>query len=309
MVGAGVGGLTATALLAKRGLKVLLIEQHYIPGGCTTAIRRKGINFDVGSELLYGWGERGYNIHRFVMNELEEEIDMIPHEFVYRMFILGKELTFWRDFDRFFSELANLFPNQKNELRAMFEEFYQIFNSIIKEDMMPMPPTEVPMKESLKTFLENPLGMLKIGLLMFKNSKQLVGKYITDPQVINFLDIITATFTSCDLAETPAVLSATMFVDNHKGGACYASGSPQMLPNKLERSIERYGGQILYRHLVDEILISKGKAYGVRLAEGTEIMADRVVSNATVWNLYRKLVKPEHIRPRRMKWAQDFDPT
>ncbi|MCP4629193.1 MAG: FAD-dependent oxidoreductase, partial [bacterium] len=40
VVGAGIGGMTTAAFLAKRGLKVLIIEQHYIPGGCCTAIRR-----------------------------------------------------------------------------------------------------------------------------------------------------------------------------------------------------------------------------------------------------------------------------
>jgi len=93
------------------------------------------------------------------------------------------------------------------------------------------------------------------------------------------------------------------------GGACYPSGSPQMLPNKLEKAIERYGGQVVYRQKVEEILIWQEKAYGVRLQDGTEVMADRVVSNATIWNLYGKLVKPRHIKPRRMKWAQGFEPT
>ena len=50
VVGAGIGGLTAAALLAKRGLKVLLLEQHYIPGGVCTAIRRKDIAMDVGGQ-------------------------------------------------------------------------------------------------------------------------------------------------------------------------------------------------------------------------------------------------------------------
>ena len=56
-IGAGIGGLTAGALLASRGLDVLVVEQHYIPGGCVTAIRRKDTALDVGAAILYGWGE------------------------------------------------------------------------------------------------------------------------------------------------------------------------------------------------------------------------------------------------------------
>jgi len=92
VVGAGNGGLTTAALLAKRGLKVLVVEQHYIPGGCVTAIRRHDTAMDVGAAILFGWGTEGLNPHRFVMNELEEEIDMIPHESVMRMHLMGKKV-------------------------------------------------------------------------------------------------------------------------------------------------------------------------------------------------------------------------
>ena len=48
VVVSGTGGLTAAAMLANRGIRVLVIEQHYIPGGCCTCIRRKDMTFDVG---------------------------------------------------------------------------------------------------------------------------------------------------------------------------------------------------------------------------------------------------------------------
>jgi len=48
IIGAGLGGLVAGAKLAKEGKKVLLIEQHYIPGGCATNFKRVGSNMDVG---------------------------------------------------------------------------------------------------------------------------------------------------------------------------------------------------------------------------------------------------------------------
>lgn len=82
-----------------------------------------------------------------------------------------------------------------------------------------------------------------------------------------------------------------------------------MLPNKIEKAFERLGGQALYRTLVDEILIHDGQARGVRLIDGTEIAAGCVVANTTVWNLYGKLVRPEHIKPGRLAWAQNLVPT
>lgn len=48
MIGSGVGGLTAAALLAKAGKRVLVLEQHDQAGGCTHTFHIKGFEFDVG---------------------------------------------------------------------------------------------------------------------------------------------------------------------------------------------------------------------------------------------------------------------
>jgi len=309
VVGAGIGGLTAAALLAKRGLRTLVIEQHYLPGGACTSMRRRDITFDVGVAMMFGFGEKGFNPHRFIMNEIEEEIDVIPHECLYRMNLMGRDLTFWRDFERFFRELVALFPHQETELRRLYDYFYRIYEDMILQNEIVVPPTEMPFKETLGNFLKNPRGMLRVLPLFFKNTESIVKRFVTDPEVLAFFNMLTCTYCYCDARETPAMLSGALFCDNHEGGAYYPAGSPQMLSNKLEKAIEKHGGQMLYRRLVDEILIRDGKARGVRLADGTEIRADRVVANATVWNLYGGLVRPRHIRAKRLEWARRQVPT
>jgi prolycopene isomerase len=171
------------------------------------------------------------------------------------------------------------------------------------------PPTEMPPEENLRCFLRNPLGVLRLARMMFTSAKQVITRFVTDPEVLGYFDKLTSTYCYCTVAETPTILAATMFIDNHEGGGYYPVGSPQMLSNKLERAFERYGGQALYRRMAHEILIADGLAHGVRLADGLEIAAERVVANATVWDLYVKLVKPEHIKPERIQWAQALAPT
>ena len=309
VVGAGIGGLTAAALLAKKGLQVLLIEQHYMPGGCCGAIRRQGVTLDVGATVLYGFGERGYNVHRFVMNELEEEIDMIPREAIYHMHVEDYSIIFWRQFDLFFQQLVDLFPDQEKELKRFYDDLFGLYEGSILKHETVVPPTEMPPVETLRRILTNPVGMMRMLPLMSKSARSLFKRFFTDRKIVDFFDMLTRTFSYVDADECPAILSVTMFADNHIGGAYYPAGSPQMLSNKLEKAVERYGGEILYRHLVDEILITDGTAVGVRLADGTEIRADRVVSDATVWNLYGKLVRPRHIAPKRMQWAQRLVPS
>ena len=139
--------------------------------------------------------------------------------------------------------------------------------------------------------------------------KDLLDRYFHTPEIVHFFDKLCSAYAYTTAEETPAVLAATMFLDNHIGGVYYPAGGAQMLPNTIEKAFERDGGQALYHHLVDEILIRGGRAYGVRLSDGEEILADRVIANATVWNLYGKLVRPEHIPPERLAWAQSLVPT
>ncbi len=309
VVGAGNGGLTSAALLAKRGLKVLVVEQHYIPGGCITAIRRNDTAMDVGAAILYGWGEKGYNPHRFVMNELEEEIDMIRHESIWRMHLLGSHVTVWHDKERFLNELTDLFPHQDKEIRTLYAEFEDFYEAMVMSNDLMMPPTEVAPLDGLKTLMKNPKGIMKVLNFLIHNEEDIINKHINDPKVLCFFDFITGLFTQCNTTESPALLGATMFIDNHVGGACYPSGSPQMLPNKLEKAIEKNGGKVIYRELVDEILIYKKKAYGIRLKDGTEIMADKIISNADIYHLYGNLIKARNIKPKKMEWAQSMDPS
>src|SRR4030042_1912235 len=65
IIGAGIGGLVCGCYLAKAGLKVLIVEQHYKPGGYCTSFKRKGYTFDVGVHYLGSCREKDgviYNI-------------------------------------------------------------------------------------------------------------------------------------------------------------------------------------------------------------------------------------------------------
>ncbi len=309
VVGAGIGGITAGALLAKKGLSVLVVEQHYLPGGACTSIKRNDVALDAGAALLFGWADDYRTPHVFVMNELEEEIDMIPHEAIYRMHFPGdRSVTFWKDWDKYWKELVAAFPGREKQLKGFYDECFKIYDMMTKNPV-PYSPDGMPLSQGLKMLLKNPITTIKLMKIMNESLKEVFEKYITDPEIEGFFDLLIASCYCTELKETPLMLAAAVIINTHTEGAFYPAGSPQQLPNLIEKGLEKHGGQVLYRQLVDEIILENNKAKGIKLANGTVINADRVVSDATIWQLYGKLIKEKHIKPESMKWAQSFEPT
>ena len=309
VVGAGLGGMTAASLIAKRGLSVLMIDQQSKPGGSCTSFRRNGVTYDVGTAMLYGFGERGFKPFRFLMNELEEPVEVVAHATLARMTFEGQPITFWPDVERFLKELDRLFPQEKESLRAFYSDLYKMYENIVIKNEVIVPPSEFSPRQGLRRLMSGPLQMIKMQKLLTTSVRELLNQYFQTEEIIHFFDKLCSAYCYTTADETPAVLAATMFIDNHIGGVYYPAGGAQMLPNKIEKAFERMGGQCLYQTLVDEILIRDGQAYGVRLQDGVEINASYIVANATVWNLYGKLVRPEHIKPERLTWAQNLVPT
>jgi len=309
VVGAGLGGMTAASLLAKRGLSVLMIDQQNKPGGACTSFKREDHVFDVGAAMLYGFGEKGFRPFRSLINELEEPIDVLAHVTLARMTFEGHEIIFWPDIDRFLEELFPLFPEEKNSLRVFYADLYKLYENIVIKNEIISPPSEFSPRQGLRRLMSAPFTILRMQKLLSTSTKDLLNKYFHTPEIFNFFDKLCSAYSYTTAEETPAVMAATMFIDNHIGGVYFPAGGAQMLPNTIEKAFERYGGHALYRQLVDEILIQNSEAYGVRLQNGTEILAERIVANATVWNIYGKLIRPENIDSHRLKWAQSLVPT
>lgn len=83
VIGSGLSGLTAASLLAKQGLHVLVAEHADRPGGSCGIFKRENAIFDQGAAMLYGFGEHGFNAHRFLFNCLEEPFTVVKHELLY----------------------------------------------------------------------------------------------------------------------------------------------------------------------------------------------------------------------------------
>ena len=87
--------------------------------------------------------------------------------------------------------------------------------------------------------------------------------------------------------------------DSPKGGV-------GKIAQKLVEGLEKNGGEIQYKARVKNIIIENRKAVGVELTNGQIYRGRRIISNATRWDTFGKLVPQENIPPREMKWRSNY---
>jgi len=309
VIGGGLSGLTAASLLAKRGLSVAVVEKSDQPGGSCGVFRRGETTFDQGSAMLYGFGERGFNAHRFVFNCLEEPFDVLKHDLLYVVNYEGERVRFYPDVERFSEELARVFPSQREAIARFYRDMTKLYQHVMVERPSYTTADETDPKDGLSGMLRHPVSYIRFLSYLDRSAKSLLQQYFTDPAIYNFFDKLTSTYCYATVEEAPAVLAAVMFVDNHVGGSWYPAGSTLFLPGKLEKAIEEHGGDMYLCHEATKILFADGKPSGVRLDDGTELSAGDIVYSGTVWNLYEKLLDPAYTMPERRAWAKRQVPT
>ncbi|MDD2428467.1 MAG: FAD-dependent oxidoreductase [Eubacteriales bacterium] len=309
VIGGGLAGLTAASLLAKRHLKVAVIEKSYNPGGSCGVFKRGHVTFDQGSAMLYGFGEKGFNAHRFVFNCLEEPIDIIRHDLLYCVNYEGKRIRFWPDVEKFADELAQVFPQERDNIRRFYRDMLRMYQHVMVETPSYTSADETDGKAALKSMLKHPVSYVRFLGYLNKSAKSLLEQYFGDPEIFKFFDKLTSTYCYATVEEAPAVLAAVMFVDNHVGGSYYPAGSTLFLPGKLEKVIEENGGDMLLEREAVSLIFEGGKPAGVRLLCGDEVKAPIIIYSGTVWNLYDKLIDPKYTTLKRRAWAKRQVPT
>ncbi len=305
VIGSGIGGLTAAALLQERGISMLVFEKNRYPGGSCSSFQRDGYRFDAGASVFYGFGANGssgtLNLHTRIFRRLGVEVRTIPDP-VQIHYHLPDDFTVAACYDRraFLGALAARFPHEAEGITKFYRELDEVYESL---SSLPAGSLE-DVTHLLSVGSAFPFKTVELALKSFRSMGKTARRYIGDEELLHFIDIEAYSWALQDAVSTPLVNAGICLADRHFGGINYPVGGSGAIPAALCKGIEKFGGSIRYQSEVREILVDNGVARGVRLADGTEHYARAVISNATIWDTFNRLVTDSRYRVDEKRFLQ-----
>jgi phytoene dehydrogenase-like protein len=297
IVGAGIGGLTAGALLAARGLKVLLVEAHNRPGGycsCWTRTSAGGgsFRFDAGVQDFSGLGERGPIRHLLRALDAEQRIEWRRVRHLYQKDGLGFQVP--DDPAEIVAALAALFPSERAGIAAFFHEmaavYRELYADIESTEGVSMPPA------TLQGMLNWPATHPHAWRWMKRPFSEMLDTFLVDPRLTDLLTTVADYVT--DRADTLSVADMAPLFGYYFDGGAYPVGGSQRLADLLCDIIAEHGGRVLLRTRIKRILVENGRAAGVETAIGRVHRAPVVVANGDVVSMLTDLVGEQHLTAR-----------
>ena len=303
VIGSGIGGLVTATQLAAKKAKVLVLERYIIPGGSGGYFEREGYRFDVGASMIFGFGDRGTtNLLTRALDAVDMEIETFADPVQIHYHLPDIELKVHRDYEAFLQELIAIFPHEEQGIRAFYGKCWEVFNYLNSMELLSL---EEP-GYLMRVFFQKPWSCLGLAKYLPLNAGDIARKYIKDPKLLQFIDMECYLWSVVPADKTPMINAGMVFSDRHYGGINYPKGGVGQIAQKLADGLTKAGGEIKYKAKVTEIIIENGKAVGVKLADNTEYRAKRIISNATRWDTFGKLVKSEYAPKKEQKWQQRY---
>lgn len=285
VIGAGNGGLTASAALAQRGLKVILLERHNLPGGCATSFCRGRFEFEVALHQLSGLGtpEKPGPL-RFLLGSLGvlDALQFVEIPELYGVLMPeGFRMILRSDRAQVVDELSARFPKERKGIEAFLSLCYDYAQQMLAAFYFKDPD---PSREKYPALYK----------YAFKPAIEVLDGHFSDPLLKTLLSLYWGY-----LALPPSRLSfaylAMLFFTYLEFKPFHIRGGSQALSNALIDRFLASGGTVRFNCGAARILVEEGRVRGVVTEEGDEIPARHVVSNASMVSTYVQLMDPEEV--------------
>ncbi len=280
IIGGGLAGLTAGATLAKFGKKVLLLEQHYKPGGCATTFKRGDFIVEVGLHEMSGMTEHGAIPQIFDLLEVNDAIELPRVPEFYAAHSKRGKFVFPHTYEAASKTLIDKYPEDEKGIRR----FFKVLAGIRKEG------TNLPRTPWKRKLMYPWMPLLHPNLV--EATRHTVGSWL-DKYITNEKAKLDMTAHLAYWGDDPYTLSMFYFGLPFSGfveaGGRFIKGGSQQLSSHLAAYIEKHGGSVLLGKKVENIITHNGKATAVTFHDSFDkslnpvtIACDNVVAGCAI---------------------------
>jgi len=303
VIGAGMGGLSAGALLAKWGKKVLVLEQGERVGGCCSTFVKDGYHFDNGASIVEAVDNIDM-VFRDLDTSMMQEIDMVPCDPIYScIFRDGKKITYWLSVEKTAAAIAEI----SREDGEAFYRFAAKFKSFIDEGGKDFFTTPVNTLQDMMGLMKKRPVIAKFFPYFLQTYQDVINKFFRDERIRQSMSY--QSFYAGhppDLA--PGIFAILPYLEHE--GVFYPRGGMIQIPLALQRVGERLGMELRLRRRVRRVLTSDTRqVQGVEMSDGTIITAPVVVSNVNARTLYLDLIGEEKLPTLVRSGVKSYSPS
>jgi all-trans-retinol 13,14-reductase len=285
IIGSGVGGLATAICLARAGQKVLVLEQHYVPGGWSHSFTLNGQRFSPGVHYV-GLIDQGQST-----NELYRGLGIANDMVFFRMnpqayehcLINNETIDLPSGIDNLNKVLAARFPKEEKNIK----EYLKLIQRVSYELQL------IPKLKGWWQKITVPFRTKHFGKFALFPLKKVIGWHIKDPLLKAVLNI------QCGdhgLPPAKACFPVHCSVMSHYfDGGFYPMGGGGGIVKAMTNGVKNNGGEVRVKQNVEKILIENNIAVGVQLKDGQKIMARTIVSNADPTITYLNLVGKSYL--------------
>lgn len=290
IIGAGIGGITAGAHLAKQGFQVTILEKNSSPGGRCSKFEDNGHVFDVGPTLLVmpkiyeeEFSRLGEDIHQLL--DLRR-VDPTYHVY----FDDGSKLALTSDLGWMETQLEAIEPGSfKHYLEYISEgsrHYKWVMNSLVNRDF-----------RSILDFIKPEVLPALVQIKPLTRHYSNVGTYFDDPRLkaaFTFQDMYVG-LSPVEAIATFSLLQYTEMVH----GVWFPIGGMHSVVQSLVSIAKKWGCEFHYDYEVKSIDVNGHRVNGVTLSNGEVLEADIVLANADLPYVYQSLL-PENGSTKRL---------